>query len=153
MRDPREISVQSRGEAAPKIRQRYWMVSGLHKLDALTRVLESERFDAMLVFVNGLGFEGWIDRLVKASGTKAPIIVQAGYDPVWYGILVTLLMETALLTPPVGMNLIVVQGIREKGDLKDVIVGTAPFIITLIVMIGLIVAFPGMVMWLPNVLD
>jgi ATP-dependent RNA helicase DeaD len=43
--------VQSRGEAAPKIRQRYWMVSGLHKLDALTRVLESERFDAMLVFV------------------------------------------------------------------------------------------------------
>jgi ATP-dependent RNA helicase DeaD len=51
MRDPREISVQSRGEAAPKIRQRYWMVSGLHKLDALTRVLESERFDAMLVFV------------------------------------------------------------------------------------------------------
>jgi ATP-dependent RNA helicase DeaD len=51
MRDPREISVQSRGEAAPKIRQRFWMVSGLHKLDALTRVLESERFDAMLVFV------------------------------------------------------------------------------------------------------
>ena len=51
MVDPREISVQSRGEAAPKIRQRYWMVSGLHKLDALTRVLESERFDAMLVFV------------------------------------------------------------------------------------------------------
>jgi ATP-dependent RNA helicase DeaD len=51
MRDPREISVQSRGEAAPKIRQRYWMVSGLHKLDALTRVLESGRFDAMLVFV------------------------------------------------------------------------------------------------------
>src|SRR4029079_16069674 len=51
MRDPREISVQSRGEAAPKIRQRSWMVSGLHKLDALTRVLESERFDAMLVFV------------------------------------------------------------------------------------------------------
>ncbi len=51
MREPREISVQSRGEAAPKIRQRYWMVSGLHKLDALTRVLESEKFDAMLVFV------------------------------------------------------------------------------------------------------
>ena len=51
MREPREITVQSRGEAAPKIRQRYWMVSGLHKLDALTRVLESEKFDAMLVFV------------------------------------------------------------------------------------------------------
>jgi ATP-dependent RNA helicase DeaD len=51
MREPREISVQSRGEAAPKIRQRYWLVSGLHKLDALTRLLEAEKFDALLVFV------------------------------------------------------------------------------------------------------
>ena len=51
MRDPREVVIQSRGEAAPKIRQRYWMVSGLHKLDALTRLLEAEKFDAMLVFV------------------------------------------------------------------------------------------------------
>jgi ATP-dependent RNA helicase DeaD len=51
MRDPREIVVKARGEAAPKIRQRYWSVSGLHKLDALTRLLEAENFDAVLVFV------------------------------------------------------------------------------------------------------
>jgi ATP-dependent RNA helicase DeaD len=51
MRDPREITVKSRGESAPKIRQRYWLVSGLHKLDALTRLLEAEKFDAILVFV------------------------------------------------------------------------------------------------------
>jgi ATP-dependent RNA helicase DeaD len=51
MREPREITVKSRGEAAPKIRQRYWFVSGLHKLDALTRLLEAEKFDAILVFV------------------------------------------------------------------------------------------------------
>jgi ATP-dependent RNA helicase DeaD len=51
MRDPREITVKARGEAAPKIRQRYWFVSGLHKLDALTRLLEVENFDAVLVFV------------------------------------------------------------------------------------------------------
>src|SRR5690606_10188930 len=51
MREPREVVIQSRGEAAPKIRQRHWLVSGLHKLDALTRLLEAEKFDAMLVFV------------------------------------------------------------------------------------------------------
>jgi ATP-dependent RNA helicase DeaD len=51
MREPREITVKARGEAAPKIRQRYWLVSGLHKLDALTRLLEAEKFDAILVFV------------------------------------------------------------------------------------------------------
>jgi ATP-dependent RNA helicase DeaD len=51
MRNPREIMIQSQGASAPKIRQRYWLVSGLHKLDALTRLLEAEKFDAMLVFV------------------------------------------------------------------------------------------------------
>jgi ATP-dependent RNA helicase DeaD len=51
MREPREITIQNRASTMPKIRQRCWFVSGLHKLDALTRVLEVERFDAMLVFV------------------------------------------------------------------------------------------------------
>jgi ATP-dependent RNA helicase DeaD len=51
MRSPAEITIQDRAGTAPKIRQRYWLVSGVHKLDALTRVLEAERFDAMLVFV------------------------------------------------------------------------------------------------------
>jgi ATP-dependent RNA helicase DeaD len=51
MREPAEITIQNRAGTAPKIRQRYWLVSGMHKLDALTRVLEVTRFDAMLVFV------------------------------------------------------------------------------------------------------
>ena len=51
MRDPQTITIQNRAATAPKIRQRCWLVSGMHKLDALTRVLEVERFDAMLVFV------------------------------------------------------------------------------------------------------
>ena len=51
MRDPAQITIENRASTTPKIRQRYWLVSGLHKLDALTRVLEAERFDAMLIFV------------------------------------------------------------------------------------------------------
>jgi ATP-dependent RNA helicase DeaD len=51
MRNPTEITINSRTGTAPKIRQRYWLVSGVHKLDALTRLLEAERFEAMLVFV------------------------------------------------------------------------------------------------------
>jgi TRAP-type C4-dicarboxylate transport system permease large subunit len=51
------------------------------------------------------------------------------------------------------MNLFVVQGIRERGSLNDVIVGTAPFILTLVLMIALIIAFPGLVMWLPNAFE
>jgi ATP-dependent RNA helicase DeaD len=51
MREPAQITIQNRAGTTPKIRQRYWLVSGLHKLDALTRVLEAERFEAMLIFV------------------------------------------------------------------------------------------------------
>ena len=51
MRNPAQITIQNRPSTAPKIRQRYWLVSGLHKLDALTRLLEAERFEAMLIFV------------------------------------------------------------------------------------------------------
>ncbi len=51
MRNPAEITIRQQTTTAPLIRQRYWLVSGLHKLDALTRMLEAERFDAMLVFV------------------------------------------------------------------------------------------------------
>ena len=51
MRSPVEVTIQNRASTMPKIRQRYWLVSGLHKLDALTRLLEAERFEAMLVFV------------------------------------------------------------------------------------------------------
>jgi ATP-dependent RNA helicase DeaD len=51
MREPAQITIQNRASTTPKIRQRYWLVSGLHKLDALTRILEAERFEAMLIFV------------------------------------------------------------------------------------------------------
>jgi len=51
MRKPAEVTIQNKVGTTPKIRQRYWLVSGLHKLDALTRMLEAEKFDAMLVFV------------------------------------------------------------------------------------------------------
>jgi ATP-dependent RNA helicase DeaD len=51
MREPAQITIQNRASTTPKIRQRYWLVGGLHKLDALTRVLEAEPFEAMLVFV------------------------------------------------------------------------------------------------------
>jgi C4-dicarboxylate transporter DctM subunit len=80
----------------------------------------------------------------------APVIVGLGYDPVWFGIIVILLVETAMITPPVGINLFVVQGIRKGGHINDVLIGSAPFAVTLLVMIGLLVAFPDIALWLPK---
>ncbi len=79
-----------------------------------------------------------------------PVIQQAGYDAVWFGILIVLLCETAMITPPVGVNLFVVQGMRQRGSINDVILGVLPFIGSLFAMIGLIVAFPNIALWLPR---
>ena len=106
---------------------------------------------AIIIFYLILGcFMETMSMMVATVPITAPLMIQAGFDPIWYGILIVLLLETAMITPPVGINLFVVQGIRKHGALQDVIVGTSPFVITLLAMIVIICLFPGLVMWLPN---
>ena len=81
-----------------------------------------------------------------------PIMMQAGYDPVWYGIrFIVLLVQTAMITPPFGINLFVIHGIRGRGQLHDVMYGSAPFVVTLVLMIVLICVWPEIVLWAPRV--
>ncbi len=79
-----------------------------------------------------------------------PIIVKIGFDPIWFGIVLILLIETALITPPVGLNLYVVQGVRGEGSIKDVIIGSIPFVIMMLLMIVILILFPNISLWLPN---
>jgi len=81
----------------------------------------------------------------------APIVIALGYDPVWFGILLMILIETALVTPPIGLNLYVVQGIRKGGPINDVIIGSLPFVIAMFVMIALLVAFPDIALFMPTI--
>src|SRR5690606_9244376 len=81
-----------------------------------------------------------------------PLVISAGYDPVWFGIVIVLLSETALITPPIGMNLFVVQGVRRQGSITDIMIGVSPFIVALLLMIAAVVAFPQMALWLPQLL-
>jgi C4-dicarboxylate transporter DctM subunit len=80
----------------------------------------------------------------------APVITSMGYDPIWFGIIVILLVETAMITPPVGVNLYIVHGIRRGGSLQDVMIGAAPFVLALLAMVGILIAFPGLALWLPQ---
>ena len=106
----------------------------------------------VIVFYLILGmFMETLSMMVATVPIIVPLLVQAGFDPVWVGILIVLLMETAMITPPVGINLFVVQGLRKQGRIDDVIIGTAPFVVTLVVMIGVLVAWPGLALWLPGI--
>jgi C4-dicarboxylate transporter DctM subunit len=88
--------------------------------------------------------------MISTIPITTPLVLQAGYDPVWYGILIVLLIQTAMITPPFGINLFVIHGIRGRGTLSDVEKGTASFVISLLFMIILICVFPEIVMWLPH---
>ncbi|HLS69655.1 MAG TPA: TRAP transporter large permease [Kiloniellales bacterium] len=83
----------------------------------------------------------------------APIAFGMGFDAVWFGILLILLIEMALITPPVGLNLYVVQGVREGGSLNEVMVGSIPFVLCMLVMAGILVLFPQLALYLPQLMN
>lgn len=108
---------------------------------------------AIIVFYLILGcFMEPLPMMIVTIPIIVPVVVQAGFDPVWFGIMVVLLCETAMITPPVGVNLYVVQGVRGRGVISDVILGVLPFIGSLLAMIVLIIAAPDIVMWLPRLI-
>ena len=107
---------------------------------------------AVVLFYLVLGmFMETLSMMVATVPIIAPIMFKAGYDPIWFGIIIIILMELAMITPPVGINLYVVQGLRKRGRIDDVIIGASPFIITMALMIVILSCWPQIALWLPRV--
>jgi tripartite ATP-independent transporter DctM subunit len=133
-----------------------FVMSGIGLTTALTAFIEGLGFPplwmlvAVIVFYVALGcFMETLSMMITTIPIIAPVMFKLGYDPVWFGIVVILLIETALVTPPVGLNLFVVQNLRRTGSMNDVIIGTLPFVAALFVMLALLAVFPGLATWLP----
>ncbi|MCG6968057.1 MAG: TRAP transporter large permease [Chromatiaceae bacterium] len=90
--------------------------------------------------------------ILMTAPTIVPIITQAGFDPIWFGVILTLNMEIGLITPPVGLNLYVINGIVKDVDLKTVLWGALPFMLCMVLGIFLITVFPQIATWLPDYL-
>ncbi len=82
-----------------------------------------------------------------------PAVIALGYDPIWFGIIVVKMCEVCLITPPVGLNCYVVHAVRPDIPLGDVFRGIAPFFVADVVTIGLFLAFPSIILWLPNLVN
>lgn len=107
-----------------------------------------------IVFFLVLGmFMESLSMLIATVPLVIPAIMAAGIDKVWFGVLMMILLETALLTPPIGINLFVVQSTRVSGNIKDVIYGSLPFVVTMLLMALLLVFFPEIALWLPSVFE
>jgi tripartite ATP-independent transporter DctM subunit len=106
----------------------------------------------LVVFYLVLGcFMETLSMMITTIPIVAPIMMALGYDPIWLGIVIIVLVEAALITPPVGLNLFVVQSLRKSGSMNDVMIGSFPFVIMMMVLIVLLAAFPGIALWLPTV--
>jgi C4-dicarboxylate transporter DctM subunit len=82
-----------------------------------------------------------------------PILMNLNIDLLWFGVVMCINMEFALITPPVGLNLYVIQGIVPDAHLIEVFLGTWPFMILMTVTLALIFIFPFLVTWLPQFLS
>jgi tripartite ATP-independent transporter DctM subunit len=90
--------------------------------------------------------------MVATTPIVVPIVKQLGYDPVWFGVVFVILIEMALITPPIGMNLFVVQSVRKGGPFRDVLLGSLPYVLLMLLLIVLLFAFPSLALWLPAAL-
>lgn len=109
---------------------------------------------AIVVFYLILGcFMETISMMIATTPIVVPVLVALGFDPIWWGIVFVILMEAALITPPVGLNLYVVQAVRGRGPFAEVCIGSLPFVVIMIVMIVLLTAFPQIALWLPSILN
>jgi len=90
--------------------------------------------------------------ILMTAPTLVPIIEQAGFDPIWFGVILTLNMEIGLITPPVGLNLYVINGIAPNVRLTTILWGSLPFMLCMVLGIVLLTFFPGIATWLPDAL-
>ncbi|WP_428248681.1 TRAP transporter large permease [Ferrovibrio sp.] len=106
---------------------------------------------AVVIFYLILGcFMETLSMMITTIPIIAPVMIGLGFDPIWFGIVIIVLIEMALITPPVGLNLFVVQSLRSHGTLNDVIIGSVPFVLVMILLIVLLAIFPGLALWLPQ---
>lgn len=108
----------------------------------------------LIVFYLILGcFLETLSMMITTIPIVMPIVLFYGIDPVWFGIFLVLMMEVSLITPPLGMNLFIVQGVRNSGgSVMDVVWGALPFTLIMLLMVGILIAAPQVALFLPDML-
>jgi len=102
-----------------------------------------------IYFVFGM-FMDAIGMMMLTLPVFYPVIIALGFDPIWFGILVVKMIEVSLVTPPIGLNCFVVNGVRPDIPLSDVFKGVTPFVISDILVIALLIMFPIIALYLPG---
>ena len=130
-----------------------WVISlGLSPLELILAL-------CLFYVILGMLMEGFA-MLVTTLPIVAPMLIALDIDMVWFGIVMVIMLELSLITPPVGMNLFVLQGVRMRDPngkpgrgILDIYVGALPFVVAMLVCLALIIAFPQIAVWLVSTAD
>jgi len=106
---------------------------------------------AAMYLVLGIALET-MPMLVGTLPVVFPIVQAAGIDPIFFGVFMVLMCEVSLISPPIGMTLYVIQGVRGEGSINDVFQGTLPFFVAMIVMTAILIHNPSIATFLPNLM-
>ena len=82
-----------------------------------------------------------------------PVVLQLGFDPIWFGVIIVMTVELGLITPPVGMNVFVLNSLAKEVPLQRIFAGVMPFVLMDVFRLALLVAFPALVLFLPNTMQ
>ncbi len=79
-----------------------------------------------------------------------PLVTGLGFDGVWFGVVMVVWLEMGFITPPVGINLFVIQGVAKGGTMKEISWGATPYVVMMILLVGILFLFPDLALWLPK---
>ncbi|WP_333826575.1 TRAP transporter large permease [Pararhodobacter sp.] len=105
-----------------------------------------------IVFVLGAPLE-WIPIVLVVVPIFLPSMVQLGFDPLWFAILVAVTLQTSWLTPPMGLSAFFLKGVVPSWSMGDIYLGMMQFVVLQLFVVGLLIAFPQIILWLPGVLN
>jgi tripartite ATP-independent transporter DctM subunit len=103
----------------------------------------------LMYIVLGCVFET-VSSMVITLPFVLPVVLSLGYDAVWWGIVMIMVMELGMITPPVGINVFVIHGLNRRIPLSAIFAGVMPFVIADVLRIALVVLFPALALWLPS---
>jgi len=135
-----------------------YVLSSLRLPQALAAMVTGLALPAWVVMAIIIGFyiamgtfmEGF-SMIITTLPVVFPIVVALGYDPIWFGVILTMLAEIALISPPDGMVMYVLQGMRlSPGPITDVFVGVTPFVLVYLLGVVILMVFPEIALWLPR---
>ena len=110
-------------------------------------------FTLLVVYlILGTALDG-LSAMVMTLPVVFPLVLAAGFDPVWFGVLIVMVVQIGLISPPVGMNLFVLNALLPGVSLGQIFRGCWPFVAIMAFMLMLLVMFPGISLWLPSLMN